>query len=513
MNDMSIYKRIKSRLDEKGKLPHDFSLEPKQAPNKISFMPGAMDGIGVFHMGKSDEKTEVNKIGELIRKHYKTGKPKYIKAIKKRLSVTRSLSIVDPLLESIRADHEGMNPNQAVKLTLELLKTSDSIELVKLGIAMMGLFDLSGVSEAVDLFTVLGAYEDFTLFCVVAAGNWTNSNAIVFNLAKRVDGWGKIHAVERLNPETEEIRDWILREGCSNSVMDAYLGLECAQKGDLISMLRKDVLDDGIFESVSVIVDALLDEGPTAGISEYEHAEESLKLYLGHAVKQANKVSQLCRILNLRLWAESAKVEYKNEIMASCDEITNRPNWQDIILSVVRQRKDNYEFSYACNAANRLRIDIHAELLAAVKEQPLQNCYYIPQLMKDVDTTKELTMICETILPLSEMAVGMGDWLFPDKLHREYQCLDFVLPALADYPMIGEKLIKTGLNSRVTRNRNMACRALQGWEIAMGKPLHEISNELFDEVKRICMLEVNDQTRETMKSLLDKSIATKVVDG
>ena len=509
MNESSIYNKIKSNLNENGKLPHEFSLEPKRSPNEISFMPGAMDGVGVFHMGKGDQKAAVVKISGLFRKYYKTGKTKYIDLIDKTLEKTRSLGIVDPLLESIRADHKGMNPNQVVKLTLELLKTSESTELVKLVIAFMGLFDLCGVPEATEILTTFGAYEDFTLFCVVAAGNWTDGNQIIFQLAKHVDGWGKIHAVGRLAPETDEIRDWILREGCSNAVMDAYLGLECAQKGDLISALRRDTLDGDTFESVSVIVDALLDEGPTAGISEYEYAEEALKLYLNHAIKHTNSVSQLCRVLNLRQWVENTDVSYKDEVITGCNKIINRPTWQEMILSVVRQRHDNHAFLCACNAANRLDIDIHTELLAAVKEQPLNYYSYMPQLIKDPDTAKELTALCKSVLPLSEMMNGMGDWLFPDKLQKEYQCLDFMLPALADYPLLGETLIKTGLNSKVTRNRNMACRALQGWEKKLGKPLHAISQELFDEVDRISKIEVNDQTRETMKKLLDSVITVE----
>ena len=61
-----------------------------------------------------------------------------------------------------------------------------------------------------------------------------------------------------LQPETDEIRDWILRKGCANDIMDEYLGLECANKGGLIFALRQDSIDDDLYEGVAIIIDALL---------------------------------------------------------------------------------------------------------------------------------------------------------------------------------------------------------------------------------------------------------------
>ena len=113
--------------------------------------------------------------------------------------------------------------------------------------------------------------------------------------------------MEHLEPETDEVRDWILRNGCANGVMDAYLGLTCAIKGDLISVIRRDSIDNELFGSIAIIIDALLDEGPVAGISEYEHAEEVLSRYLSHAKRHATSVEHLWRILNLRDWAKNAE--------------------------------------------------------------------------------------------------------------------------------------------------------------------------------------------------------------
>jgi hypothetical protein len=503
MNTASAYERIKAGASADGKLPHMFSLEEKHAPNQIGFMPGAMDGAGIFHAGRGNEEKPVKEIVHLLKKYFKTGGERYIAGVEAVLSGGRTISMIDPILQSLREDHKGIDPNKMVNLCFNTIKTSGNIELIKAGIGLLGLFDLGNSGEAAEVITTLALYDDFTLYAVVAASNWTNGNRIIFQIAKNVAGWGKIHAVERLEPENEEIREWILRSGCANSVADAYLGLVCATKGGLISALRQETVDPGMFDSIAVIVDALLDEGPVHGISEYEHAREALTRFLGHARQHATGIEHLWGILNLQDWAENSGVDYKDDIFSGCAEIINRADWQDKIMSAVKRHSDSFEFFCACNAASRLNIDISAELFNIVIAEPLKYYSHMPQLMKNPDMAASIISLCETVLPLDEMADGMGDYLFADKLNQEHHCLEFVLPELGAYPLQGMKLIKTGLNSRVVRGRNMACRALLGWIKAKGKPLSEISPELHSEIARIYQIEMKEQTKESMKKLLD----------
>ena len=48
---------------------------------------------------------------------------------------------------------------------------------------------------------------------------WKDGNNEIWNLAKRVHGWGRIHAIEQLEPETNDIRRWLLTDGVRNEVM------------------------------------------------------------------------------------------------------------------------------------------------------------------------------------------------------------------------------------------------------------------------------------------------------
>ena len=48
---------------------------------------------------------------------------------------------------------------------------------------------------------------------------------LIFEIAKNVYGWGRVHACWFLEPETREIKQWFLTEGVDNGVMPPYTAL------------------------------------------------------------------------------------------------------------------------------------------------------------------------------------------------------------------------------------------------------------------------------------------------
>ena len=103
---------------------------------------------------------------------------------------------------------------------------------VKLGIALLG---VAGVGSAAGLLRTLGAHDEFTLYAAVAFGNGVeDGESEIWSLATVVDGWGRIHCVERLRHTSDPaIRRWILRTGFRNSVMYEYLAYIAATTGGL----------------------------------------------------------------------------------------------------------------------------------------------------------------------------------------------------------------------------------------------------------------------------------------
>lgn len=500
MTEKSIYKKIKENIDD-GRLPETFNLEKDLAPNQINFAPGAMDGIGIYHSAQANEEKIARKIGKLLRKYFKTSNVDCLNKVEAVLDENRAISIIDLILQDFIDNQNKIDCDKAVELSYTLIKTSDSLEMVKIGIGVLGLFDLDSNTEIMETIITLGIYDDLTLYAVVAASNWANGNEIIFKIAKSVHGWGKVHAVDRLEPETEEIREWILREGCVGMLAEMYLGLTCAVKGNMIGELRKETISRELFDGIATTISSLLDEGPVAGISEYEYAEEALVHFIKHARQHSDHVEHLWRILNLRDWVLSVDGSYE-EILSQINEIVEGENWSGKIIFALRKRDKDYEFYYAFNAASRLEIDISSEIFSAIKENPFKYSSYLNLIFENPEMANEIIDLYEEILPLEDMSDGMGDYLFADRLNEEHQSFGFVLSGLGLYPLKGIRLVRAGLNSRVIRERNMACRILADWIEKEGKSLEEILPEIHRELKGIYEIEINEETKGNMKKLL-----------
>jgi hypothetical protein len=81
-----------------------------------------------------------------------------------------------------------------------------------------------------------------------------NSERQLWELAKSVDGWGRIACVERLSKTTDpEIRDWILRTGYRNSIMTEYLAYIAATTGGLVAALRGADVDRDLLTAAGMI--------------------------------------------------------------------------------------------------------------------------------------------------------------------------------------------------------------------------------------------------------------------
>ena len=504
MEQISVYETIKAAIGPDGRLTKDVPLGKQPAPNELHFAAGARDGIEVYHFGSGsvDEKTIEVILGLLTK--YRKGDKRTTRRLESIVGEHHTLSFIDQLLPRITPISNQKTDQKVLFAGIDLAQTSSDVELVKMGLSIMGLFDLGAVSQICDEVAVLAAHDELTLYAVEAVRHWTGGNDFVFRIAQSVDGWGKIHAVERLEPANDEIRDWILRHGCTNEVMDSYLGLTCAKKGDMITALRQPNLDHDLYESISVIVSAMLDEGPVVGISVYEHANEALQLYIGHAKQQATTVADLWRLLALRSWAEENPGDENQAIIEGCDSIVENGPWEARIKETVNQH-DKRTMGNAFNAAQQLGVDISSEMMAAIRDKPVEFSYYASRLLKDPRFAPDILELYESVLPLDALATGMGDDQISPTLFEENQALEWMLWMLGDLPGQGTKLILTGLNSRLIRMRHAACHALQGWTESENKPLADISPEIAATVGRISAIEVEEQNRQAMHDLIEGS--------
>jgi hypothetical protein len=472
----TIYNYIKINLDSEGKLPTECEDLPDSAEfyedKPLRWVSGAMDSVMSHHSGSSDEEDKVLMISKLLRQQIAkqsnfTRRETYIAFMDDDI-----LGFVDPLLEHLRKQSD-LNIRVLYDEAKWFAKEGVHRGVVKMGIALLGLFNCEQDEE---LLMTLGKHEEFTLFVSVAIVNgFTNSNQKLFELAKCVQGWGKIHLVERLEAETDEIKDWLLRQGCNNSIMPEYLAFTCSVKGNLSDALGSQSIDEELYKGAGIIIAALIAGGPAEDIDDYDASMLVITNFLRHSFSHCNTLSNLLVVTNIKGFLEQEGEIWNKRLVASwnnktrencleeCKKIIFQDRWDDLIWSEIGS-EDNYKKYCATQAARILGIDTWQQLYAELQTKPLDSGLYYELMRTDnKERIKKLVAFAEEYLPLKDIATGPGTELGLGPDFKAHGCLDFILQDLDGYEGVGGKLILTGLKSTVIRNRNMAIKVLEVW--------------------------------------------------
>ncbi|KAF0812225.1 hypothetical protein IGB42_03215 [Andreprevotia sp. IGB-42] len=476
----SIYQFLNSFPREKGKpLPDEAGILPDEAivhaksGNGMRWASGAMDGAFGHHAGSAPDQSNVDAIYNALHSATLNPSAANIKTLYILIADDNVLNIADALLSQICVK-KSLPLIKLQTLTLWLARESPDRGAVKLAVALLGMF--SSAAD-IDLLMTLGLHEEFTLFAAVALGNAleeSEAEAAWWELAKCVDGWGRIHLVERLaQTKCTGIQNWLLREGYANSVMHEYLAYDCAVGGNLEAALGIENIDDALLLGAGDIIQALINGGPAQDMTDYEGGAAVIQLYLGHL--QRSRIRSVEPILAAqaviffieqpREWEVLEAYGWKNSarqrIVDSAKEILKEKHWALMVQDQL-QAEDSVSFWSAARAAEVLGDDPWEQRFCHQQNGRSEQWY---DLMRTDDANRVQRVIDLAVkqLDLEKIATGPAAELGLGPDYRCHTALDFILQSLDRFPGLGWGLIDAGLRSPVTRNRNMALRALAGW--------------------------------------------------
>ncbi|MFS8121634.1 hypothetical protein QD336_04355 [Rhizobium sp. BR 250] len=505
----SIYTHIATHIDPAkpaGLLEEGYRLpdEPASNPNKISFAPGAMDGVMSHHGVSKQEDQIVAELYAALKRATENASESNIKSLYLMIKEGFALGVIDPLVERIRLER-ALDADRLYEIVHWFTTHAAHREPVKFSMALLGL--LRGSDETMTFLT-LGRHDEFTLYAAVAiAGNDSYGEIVLWKLAKAVEGWGRIHAVERLvNTVDPEIKGWLIREGYKNVVMYEYLACICARAGDLHIALQAARIDDDLFNSAFEIVDTLIlgDGGPAEGLSDYEHGCVVVGALLEHGKDRFDSVSHYSFLSRLRDRLDEHQsgegklrhdwsTDAVDQISANVSNLLAKDHWKPAICSAL-EGGDRQEFWNASRVCQKFGID------------PWPYCYarteageeYWWDLMRssDVDRIDQVLELGLKCIPLDEIATGPITEMGLGPGYSAHAALDFILQDLEKFPGKGWAFISAGLQSPVIRNRNMSIRALSSWD------RKEWPQEAVVALKRLKEFETDDDTRQRIEDLL-----------
>ena len=509
--DLSIYELIKSSIQANGELPEDFKLPPKD-PNGVPWADGALDGVYIYHTVGNEE--DIEPLKNIV---FQISEGKFEEAQNNLENLDFfMISRRDPLLNWIIKEQKQINIDNLCEFAISQLSTSKNIEVIKFCLCVLEIIKLETEKDTIEKVKILALSDEFTLYCLNILKNLKNSNEEIFEIAKKVKGWGRIYSIKYLKVTNDEIKEWILEEGCHNYIIPAYTAYTCAKKINLVEILNEDKISSKKFNDISYLMNALLDEEAITGISNLEDRELLIERYLEKAKTLASAEEDYYAIITLKEYIKNNK-EINNELIKICDEILNSEKTRNIVKELLKE-------GYGYNIAKYLGIDIDKYILEYLQDNPLKNPYIVFNI-SERENMEKLVSLIEKKLTLEKLEGAPTDKFYSkNEKNKEYIFLDTIIKKLGNfgrnegkfvvsvYPVdptasmdepenyigIGENLIICALNSPYVDIRYGAVNTLESWK----EKGYILSNEIIENIKKLEKLEVDEELKIKLNELL-----------
>ncbi|MBQ3295057.1 MAG: hypothetical protein IJH00_01030 [Erysipelotrichaceae bacterium] len=480
----SIYEQLKDNLKD-GIIDPSFSLNEDDG-SSIKWAPGAKDGVYIYHSQPQDfYEEDIQKIAQALECACGDDLEKSDEIFHEITQNMSAIAMID-VFEQYVIDHQkDLDPLKIYRTAVYLIKNSRHIECVKTGMELLELMKID--EDTKEVIRTLGLYDEFTIFAAYVMRKWPSGNNEIFEMARKVHGWGRIHCVELLEAENEKIRHWLLTEGCKNEVMNAYSAYTCYEKANVKELLNKQPTYEE-YKGISLIIEGLLDEGPITGISEIEDDKVILLRFLEISENYDLTVSDYDAILTVSMWADENGEDYR-EISQICEKILHSEKCRSKVKEALKEGK-------GLRLADVMGLPMAEELYECLKKDFDSNYRKVVYVMNDEKYVEPTIRLFKEHLPLEEMNEGT------DTDFKHNDILQFILQELDPYPGKGIELVRAGLKSPELRSRYLSLEVLKKWVRKNQTSLSFISDELYEIVKELKNKEDDPKNRDLINELI-----------
>lgn len=315
--ETSIYEMIRGAVTAKGRLSENFRLPEDKADNQLKFAPGAVDGIIFYHTAgtESEDSEGYTMLINAIESASAGRTDEAFCSVETFAAKYHVLGFIDLFQEYVIENKDRLSVGNVIDFAVGLMMEGTEAEAVKFGMSLLELIDWTGQEQLKPAVRLLALSDEFTLYAAFLMRCWENPNRELFNILQKVEGWGRVHIVRMMEADSEEIEEWLVRNGVHNDVVTAYSGMDCFEKVHYLERIRRPVLDLETYRGLADILDALLDEGPVTGISALENPEEVMRAFLTAAKARTDLEAQDYKpLVNMKEYMEQANQELPSEL-------------------------------------------------------------------------------------------------------------------------------------------------------------------------------------------------------
>lgn len=506
MERTSILKYIENNIERNGKLRENFTLEPykKINPKGINFIDGAEDGMMLFHMKVEPQKEEILYITNLIKKASKDNIEETCIKLDEYFANNKikTLPNMDLIIDDIRKNSKNVDPNALLDLAVRIIANTRNIELMKLGICLIGMIDVSRNKGLVEVLEKIALSDEFSLYINYVIRNWKNANEIRFMLAKKLDGWGKIHLVTSLEPTTENIKEWLITEGCKNKIHLGYLANIVAKKIDIIDVLHRNKLNKKQLEGIDYIMQGLLEKGPVSGIERFSDSTELFESYIEQFKKVMDDINfyHIPVMISRYLAYKKERTEEEDYIFLKIGDLIECEKAVQTLKKAILSGETK-KFIQAIEVATiDSNIPVEEDIYKVYSEDPFNRFDAFPYLVSAPKYAKNTIYLMEHSQNFKENYKQPEPILWSSDNYATN--LTYIIQILSHYPFTCNNIIVAGLKSKTIHPRNAAINTIIEWQNKSKKDIKDFPKEIYIALQELQKTEMVKVCKERINKIL-----------
>ncbi|MDR1117226.1 MAG: hypothetical protein LBL09_03140 [Oscillospiraceae bacterium] len=366
------------------------------------------------------------------------------------------ISYCEPLIESL-VDGVEDTASELLSLAVWLISESFDSEPMKLGISLLTLFKVDQISinngtSLQDILLAIGKCPEFSYYVlwVFRANNY--SNRLIFELAKYTTGWGKLFTVVALEPETEEIREWLLIHGLDDIEHPLELSTGIAEKSDIGFFLKQQMIPYNMYRAATKLLGFI---EAKRDLDSLDNIQGILLDYFRLSCEHCSDLYELMHIIRLRDYAldKENRIFWNDEMlgdmMESIEIIEKKKNWDELIWQELCA--DSRAKIYCAKwLAQYKGFDIYDTIMEELEKNPLKIDIYSELFM-----TEDMQRLGK-VLEIAEKNIDIY-------MQTDDYTATIVTEGLKTHPYMGQIIIEKMLRSEGHLHIATALDVIEAW--------------------------------------------------